>query len=82
MDHQITIERLVDWDDEDVQNEPKVVTDSVVEFAFGDAPHSYFVTSYPYRAECVDRSDIRTMAIYGLWKRQISNHSVSLTSLH
>jgi hypothetical protein len=62
-DHQITIERLVDWDDEDVQNEPKAVTGSVVEFAFGDAPHSYFVTSYPYRAEYADRSDIRTMAM-------------------
>jgi hypothetical protein len=63
MDHQIVIEKLTEWDDEDVRNEPKVVTGSVVEFAFGNAPHSYFVTSYPHRAEYAEKSDIRTWAM-------------------
>jgi hypothetical protein len=69
MDHQVVIERLVGWDDEEDDNEPKVVTGSVVEFAFGDASYSYFVTSYPYRAEYADPSDIRTMAMYGSSKK-------------
>lgn len=61
MDQLATIERLVGWDEEESESEPKLVTGSVVEFAFGDAPHAYFATSYPYRAEYADTSDTRTM---------------------
>jgi hypothetical protein len=58
MDQQPTTEMLRPWDDE----EPKTVTGSVVEFAFGNGPQSYFATSYPYRAEYAAESDTRTVA--------------------
>jgi len=38
------------------------VIDSVVEFAVGNERHSYFATSYPYRAEYADVDDIRAVA--------------------
>jgi hypothetical protein len=62
MEQQATVEKLGSWDEEESDGEPKIVTGSVVEFAFGDAPNSYFTTSYPYRAEYADKSDTRTMA--------------------
>jgi len=58
MDQQPTTEILRPRDDE----EPKRVTGSVVEFAFGNGPKSYFATSYPYRAEYAEESDKRTVA--------------------
>ena len=38
------------------------LVDSVVEFAVGNERHSYFATSYPYRAEYADVDDIRAVA--------------------
>jgi hypothetical protein len=51
--------------DEEYSPEERRVTGSVVEFAFGDSPQSYLATSYPYRVEFAEKSDIRTLARYG-----------------
>jgi hypothetical protein len=39
------------------------VTGSVVEFAFGLQPNSYFVTSYPHRPHLASLEDRRTFAM-------------------
>ncbi len=44
----------LNWDQEEI-DEPREVTGSVVEFAFGPDDNSYFATSYPYRAEYADK---------------------------
>jgi hypothetical protein len=61
---QPTIEKLGTVDEEDSPEERRV-TGSVVEFTFGDSPQSYLATSYPYRVEFAEKSDIRTLARYG-----------------
>jgi hypothetical protein len=53
------------------------VEGSVLEFAFGTNPNSYFATSYPYRAENALREDVRCWEWYVFDIRQIQA-SVSL----
>lgn len=62
MDPEPHLERLVAWIDTGLHDQKKVLTGSVVEFAFGIEPRSYFVTSYPHRAEYGPTDDVRTIA--------------------
>ncbi|KAI9774871.1 MAG: hypothetical protein M1840_000087 [Geoglossum simile] len=52
---------LGEWNVESDDGDEEEVIGSVVEFAFGEGNKSYFVTSYPYRAENADRKDVRFM---------------------
>jgi hypothetical protein len=62
MDPQSPTGRLGAWNEEESDEvEEESVTGSVVEFAFGPKDRSYFATSYPYRAEYAEKSDIRIM---------------------
>lgn len=62
MDPQSSTRVMGAWNEEDSEElEEEMVTGSVVEFAFGPNPASYFATSYPYRAEYAEKSDRRIM---------------------
>lgn len=44
---------------EDQVSQEARATGSVIEFVFGNEPHSYFATSYPYEAKYAEMEDSR-----------------------